>query len=379
MAQAQPNEIKTAQQPPAMVAEKEAPKKKSKGFLIAMILLVVVGGTFGTTKYIHALHHEETDDAQVEANISPVIPRISGYVTEIRVKDNQLVKKGDTLVVLDNRNEQIQVAQAQAALLSAQNNLNVVQANTTSSKANIASYEANVSIADAQIAAAKITLDRATKDYNRYANLIKDHSVTQQQYEQVEAAMQSAQRQLDVLTAQRNAATRQANAATSQSNATGQQAGVANAVILQRQADLDNAKLNLSYTVITAGADGRVSKVNVQAGQFLQTGQSLFSIVLDANPWVIANFKETQLGKMRIGQKVTIHVDAYPGHDFEAKLASFSPATGARFALLPPDNASGNFVKVVQRLPVKIEFSGNDPLVKELRPGMNVDVDVHLD
>jgi membrane fusion protein (multidrug efflux system) len=179
---------------------------------------------------------------------------------------------------------------------------------------------------------------------------------------------------------QKNAATRQTSAASSQSNATAQQVSVANATIQQRQADLDNAKLNLSYTVITAAEDGKISKVNVQVGQYLQAGQSLFSIVMDTNPWVVANFKETQLQKMHIGQTVIVHVDAYPGHDFEAKLTSFSPATGARFALLPPDNASGNFVKVVQRLPVKIEFTAtNDANVKELRPGMNVDVDVHLD
>ena len=128
-----------------------------------------------------------------------------------------------------------------------------------------------------------------------------------------------------------------------------------------------------------APEDGLISKVNVQIGQFLQAGQSLFSVVLDTNPWIVANFKETQLSKMRVGQKVTIQVDAFPGHDFEAKVASFSPATGARFALLPPDNASGNFVKVVQRLPVKIEFTGNDQQVKEMRPGMNVNVDVHVD
>jgi len=132
--------------------------------------------------------------------------------------------------------------------------------------------------------------------------------------------------------------------------------------------------------VVTAAEDGRISKVPVQAGQYVQAGQSLFSVVLDQSVWVVANFKETQLDKMKEGQKVIVHVDAYPGHDFEARVSSFSPATGARFALLPPDNASGNFVKVVQRLPVKIEFTNsNDALVKKLRPGMNVDVDVHLD
>ena len=364
---------------PAHAQQPEAPKKKSKGFMIALIVLILGGGTFGAIKYIHGQHHEETDDAQIEANISPVIPRISGYVTEVHVKDNQRVKKGDTLVVLDNRSEQIMVEQAQAALAAAKSNLNVVNANTSASRANVATYEANVSTADAQIEAAKVTLRRASQDYDRYANLIKDHTITQQQFEQAEAAKQSAERQLQVLQDQKNAASRQTSAANSQSNATTQQVSVANATIQQRQAELDNAMLNLSYTVIVAPEDGTISKVNVQIGQFLQTGQGLFNIVLDTNPWVVGNFKETQLEKMREGQKVTIHVDAWPGHDFDAKLSSFSPATGSRFALLPPDNASGNFVKVVQRLPVRIEFTGTDPLVKNLRPGMNVNVDVHLD
>lgn len=357
----------------------EEPKKKSKGFIIALVILVAVGGTFGVSKYIHALHHEETDDAQVEANISPVIPRISGYVTEIRVKDNQKVKKGDTLVILDNRPEQIQVMQSTAALEAAKSNHGVAEAMTSASKVGIATYQANIQVSDAQIEAAKVNVTRTTQDYNRYANLIKDHSITQQQFEQADAAKQTAERQLQVLMDQKNAATRQANAATSQSNATAQQINVANATIQQKMADLENAKLNLSYTVILAAEDGRVSKVNVQLGQYLQAGQSLFSIVLDNNPWVVGNFKETQLAKMREGQKVTVHVDAFPGHEFEGKLSSFSPATGSRFALLPPDNASGNFVKVVQRLPVKIEFTGSDPLLKDMRPGMNVDVDVHID
>lgn len=376
----QNNEMKGTQHTPAMAAaENEAPKKKNRGFLIVLSLLVVAGGGFGLTKYIHAQHHEETDDAQIDANISPVIPRISGYVAEVRVKDNQKVKKGDTLIVLDNSSELIALSQMEAALKAAESNLGVASASTVASKASVATYEANVSTADAQIETAKVTLRRATQDYERYANLIKDHSVTQQQYEQADAAKQSAERQLQVLIDQKNAATRQTSAANSQSNATAQQINVANASIEQHKADVQNAKLNLSYTVITAAEDGRVSKVNVQVGQYLQTGQTLFSIVLDNNPWVVANFKETQLAKMQIGKRVVVHVDAYPGHDFEAKITSFSPTTGSRMALLPPDNASGNFVKVVQRLPVKIEFVGDDQFVKELRPGMNVDVDVHLD
>ncbi len=358
----------------------EAPKKKSKGFIIVLALLVILGGWFGITKYIHSLHHEETDDAQVEANISPVIPRISGYVVSVNVKDNQQVNKSDTIIVLDNREMKIKLEQAEAALATAESNLNLAKASSSAATANIATSKAGITTVDAQIEAARINARRATQDYNRYANLIKDHSITQQQYEQALAQKQTAEAQLVVLQQQKNQASRSSSAVSSQTNATAQQIGVANAIIQQRKADVDDAKLNLSYAVITAQKDGLVSKVNVQEGQFITAGQSLFSIVLNKEVWVVANFKETQFDKMKIGQKVIIHADAFPDHNFEATLSSYSPATGGKFALLPPDNASGNFVKVVQRLPVKIEFKNpNDPIIQQLRPGMSVYVDVHLD
>jgi membrane fusion protein (multidrug efflux system) len=357
----------------------EEPKKRNKVFPVILILLVVIGGGFGINSYLHGQSHEETDDAQVEASISPVIPRISGYVAEVRVQDNQMVKKGDTLIVLDNRDLVIKMEQAEAALLAAQNGLAVAQATSGAARANISSSEANISTINAQIEAAKVNVWRANQDYERYSNLIKDHSITQQQFEQATAAKQTAERQLQVLQEQKNAASRQTNAVASQSNATSTQIGVADATIKQRQADLDNAKLNLSYSVIVAQEDGKISKVNIQPGQYIQAGQSLFSVVLNKAVWVVANFKETQIDRMKEGQKVIIHADAFEGKDLEAKITSFSPATGAKFSLLPPDNASGNFVKVVQRLPVKIEFlNPNDPTVKQLRPGMNVHVDVHL-
>ena len=355
-------------------------KKRIKSFIIVLVLLLVGGGTFGITKYIHGLHHEETDDAQVESDISPVIPRISGYVTRVRVKDNQWVKKGDTLLVLDDRDLRLKLDQAEAALATAKNNLDVARASTNAANANIASSRASISTIEAQIEAAKVNVWRATQDYARYENLIKDHSVTQQQYEQALAAKQTAERQLQVLVEQKNQASSQTSAVASQSKATSRQIGVSNAVIRQREVDIEDAKLNLSYTVVTAPEEGQVSKVNVQQGQFLQAGQSYFSIVHNNDIWVVANFKETQLDKMKAGQKAVISVDAFSGHAFEGRVSSFSPATGARFALLPPDNSSGNFVKVVQRVPVKIEFTNPaDSLVKELRPGMNVQVDVHLD
>jgi membrane fusion protein, multidrug efflux system len=357
----------------------EPAKKKNARFIIVLALLIVGGAAFGITKYIHALHHEETDDAQVEANISPVIPRVTGYIREVKVEDNQYVNKGDTLVILDNRELQIKLEQAEAALMTAKTNLQVAQASSSAANAGIASSRAGVSTVDAQIETAKVNVWRATQDYERYANLIKDHSITQQQYEQALAAKQTAERQLQVLVQQRKQASSQTSAVASQSNATSQQVSVANAMIKQREADVEDAKLHLSYSILTAPEAGFVSEINVQPGQLIQAGQSLFSIVLNQDLWVVANFKETQFNKMRVGQQVTVHADAFPNHDFKAKLSSFSPATGSRFALLPPDNASGNFVKVVQRLPVKIEFNSQDSLVKQLRPGMNVYVDVHVD
>jgi len=361
-------------------ANELTPKKKNRTFLVILILLLVVGGWFGISKYIHAQHHEETDDAQVEANINPVIPKISGYVTEVRVRDNQRVKKGDTLLVLDNRDWLLRLKQAEAALETAESNMASAKASTNASRANIATSQAAARAVDAQMAAAEVNLRRASQDFVRYNNLIKDHSITQQQFEQAQAAKETAEKQLQVLQEQRAQAGRQTGAVSSQSNATSMQIGVVNATIKQRMVDVEDAKLNLSYTVVVAPADGVASKVNVQAGQFLQAGQATFSIVEENEIWVVANFKETQYGHLREGQKVLVSVDALPDHTFEARLASFSPATGSRFALLPPDNASGNFVKVVQRLPVKIEFvNKNDSLLKQLRAGMNAQVDVHLD
>ena len=355
-------------------------KKRNPKFIIILVVLIIAGVSFGAVKYMHSLHHEETEDAQISADISPVIPRISGYVTTVNVDDNQHVKKGDTLLVIDDRDFTIKLDQATAALEAAKTGLSSAHAATLAARANIGTAQASVGTIDAQIAAAKITLWRTTQDYNRYANLIADHSITQQQFEQAQAAKESAEKQIQILQQQKNQAAQQSNAVSVQSNATSEQIKSADAGIHQREVDVEAAKLNLSYTVVTAPEDGKLSKVNVKPGQFVQAGQALFSIVHTENIWVTANFKETQLNKMLVGQKVTVHADAFSNHPFEATLSSFSPATGSTFALLPPDNASGNFVKVVQRLPVRIEFNNpGDSLLKKLRPGMNVEVDVHLD
>ncbi|MFL5773664.1 MAG: HlyD family secretion protein [Flavisolibacter sp.] len=355
-------------------------KKRNPIFMIILAVLIIGGGWFGISKYTYAKHHEETDDAQVSADISPVIPRVAGYVKEVRVQDNDFVKKGDTLLVLDDRDFRVKLDEAEAALAIAESNLSSAKASTSAARANIATSQASVGTADAQIEAAKVNVWRTAQDFERYANLIKDHSITQQQYEQALAAKQTAEKQLNILQEQKKQAAQQTNAVAVQSSATSEQIGVASASIRQKQVEVEAAKLNLSYTVVTAPEDGRVSKINIQNGQFLQAGQALFSIVHSNEVWVVANFKETQLNKMREGQKVVVKADAFGKHEFEGTVSSFSPATGSTFALLPPDNSSGNFVKVVQRLPVKIDFTNRqDSLIAKLRPGMNVEVDVHLD
>lgn len=355
-------------------------KKRSPVFLIVLILLVGGGAWFGLRQYTHGKHHEETDDAQIKADVSPVISRVSGYVQDVRVADNQFVKKGDTLLVLDQRDLRIILQQAEAALGTARSNLSAAQANSNAANQSISTSRAAVQTANDQIEAARVNVTRTSQDLQRYENLIRDHSITQQQFEQAQAAAELAKRQLQVLVDQKNQASVQTNVVSSQSAATATQTGVATSVIRQREVDVENAKLNLSYSVIVAPESGTVSKVPVQTGQFIQAGSALFSIVLSTEKWVVANFKETQYNKMATGQKVTVHVDAIPNHDFDAVVRSFSPATGSEFSLLPPDNASGNFVKVVQRLPVKIDFTNkSDSLLKRLRSGMNVFVDVHLD
>lgn len=357
----------------------EEPKKRSKVFLIILILMVIAGAWFGISKYTYAKHHEDTDDAQIEADIIPIIPRVSGYVKEIRVKDNQQVHKGDTLIIIDERDLKINLMQAEAALSTAESNVNASRANTNAARSGINTSREGVATIDAQIAAAQVTVTRTTQDYNRYANLIKDHSITEQQFEQAQASKDLAEKQLLILQQQKKQASSQTGVVSSQSNATAQTISVAESMVKQKEVEVDDAKLKLSYTVITAPENGRVSRVNIQEGQLLQQGQSTFDIVRSSNIWVVANFKETQIRKMVIGQKVAVTADAFPKHEFEAEVASFSPATGAKFSLLPPDNASGNFVKVVQRLPVKITFTNpSDSLLKRLMPGMNVDVDVHL-
>jgi len=358
----------------------EEKKKTNKKFIFIFGTLILIGGVYGIYKYMHSLAHEETDDAQIEKNMNPIIPRVSGYITKVYVKDNDFVKKGDTLFTIDNRDYVVKVEDAKAALVASEGSFEVSKADVGSAQANVSVSEANVLSAGGNIETAKIRLNRANNDFERYSNLYKNHSITKQQFEQAEAAKLEAESQVRILQQQQRASSYQKSVTEARTNVSNKQTHVAEANIKSAKAKLDAAQLNLDYTVVTATIDGQVSKISVQPGQFVQPGQSLFYIINNQEVWVVANFKETQLDKMIVGQKATIHVDAYPDTNFEGTVTSFSPATGSRFSLLPPDNATGNFVKTIQRLPVKISLNDQNDAekVKLLRPGMNVDVDVHL-
>ena len=355
-------------------------KQTNTKFIIILVILVVIGGGYGTYKYLHSLAHEQTDDAQIEKNMNPIIPRVSGYVSKVYIKDNDYVKKGDTLFTIDKKDYQLKIAEATAALAAAEGNLEVSRADISSALASVSASDATVQSASGNIESAKIKLAQITSDYNRYDNLYKSHTITKQQYEQAYTAKQEAENQVRILQQQQKASAFQKSVIIAKSKASDKLTEVAAANIKRAQALLDAANLNISYTVITAAIDGQVSKIDIQPGQLVQPGQSLFYIINNQEAWVIANFKETQLNKMVMGQKVTLKVDAYPDYDFEGTITSFSPATGSRFSILPPDNATGNFVKTIQRLPVKISLNtSNDAAkIKLLRPGMNVDVDVHV-
>jgi membrane fusion protein (multidrug efflux system) len=338
---------------------------KGKKLIFPIILGVVLVGAllFTLKEYLYYQNHEVTDDAQIDADISPVVARVSGYVNEIRFQDNQHVNAGDTLVVLDDRDYKIKLQQAMDALSSARRTVNVSESNVTEARTGISTAEANVE-------AAKVQVWKTTEDFNRYQNLYNDHAITKAQFDDAKAAKDAADAQLVIAQSQVPAQTKKVSANQSQVSATASN-------LASRQSDIDYARLQLSYTVIIAPVNGIVSKRNIQIGQLVQAGQTLFAIVHDSNTYVTANFKETQLGDLKVGDRVDITADAFSNQIIPGTVQSFSGATGAKFSLLPPDNATGNFVKVVQRIPVKITMQLDSGMMRTLRPGMSVKVVVY--
>ncbi|RYU88004.1 HlyD family secretion protein [Mucilaginibacter terrigena] len=346
----------------AKETQEAQPKKKNKVLPIILGVVLLGGIIFGVKEYIYFSRHVDTDDAQIDGDISPVVARVGGYVDSLMFEENTHVNKGQLLVKLDDRDYKVKVEQAQAAQVGASAGINVGESQISTTAANSAS-------ARAQVASAAARLEKVQKDYDRYANLVKDGSVTQQQFDQAKA-------DLDVARATYNASKDEYKAAQQQIATSRSMLKVTNTGVSQKQVDIDYAKLQLSYTDVKSPASGIVAKKNVQIGQLVQAGQTLFSVVNDNSIFVTANFKETQLNKIKNGLKVDLKVDAYPDLKVEGTVYNFSPATGAKFSLLPPDNATGNFVKVVQRVPVKIKITGSKEDIAKLRPGMSVDVSV---
>lgn len=355
-----------------MANTEETPKKKFNPapYILGVVAIILI--IFIVRKVSYAMHNEDTDNSQIQCNINPIVPKVAGFVEEIRIEDNKFVHKGDTLIRIDDRDLKLKVKQAEVALANAEANVELARSSQTTTNANVAVASKDINPAQSAIDAAQIRLWQAQQDFDRFKKLLELGSGTQQQFDNAKAAKEVAEKQLEQ--AQRAVATYQARLSASSSNVavSANNIKVAQIQVEQRQEELDLAKLNLSYATIISPCDGYVSKKNVQPGQLVSVGQNLFAIVDESEIWVMANFKETQIEKMKVGQKVKIEVDAYPDKEFEGTIQSLSAATGSMFALLPPDNATGNFVKVVQRVPVKIIIDKNQNKDFPLRAGMNV-------
>ncbi|AHF91343.1 secretion protein HlyD [Opitutaceae bacterium TAV5] len=315
---------------------------------LVILALALVAAAIGGPHLLFALRHESTDDAQLDGHLSPVLARVSGEVVALLVADNERVTAGQALLRLDTRDHDVRMAAAEAALAQA--------------RAQLASERTLVAVVEANIDADAVTLANLKDDFVRDSEMFKTGVISDRDFRKSKADAENA-------SAKHTALLRQLDAARARVT-------LAEAAIPVREADLAAARLQRSYTDIVAPIAGRVSRRSVEPGQFVQAGTPLLTITGDEDVWVTANFKETQTGKMRPGQTVTFEVDAYPGVEFHGHVDSLSGATGAKFALLPPDNATGNFVKVTQRVPVKVVIDDADNTAHPLRPGLSADVSV---
>jgi membrane fusion protein (multidrug efflux system) len=381
-------------------------RASSPGFRIAVLIGLVVLVVVGFFAYRYFTSYESTDDAQVDGHINSISARITGHVTKLNVQDNQYVKAGDVLVEIDPADYQVayerakaDYADAQAAAIAAGVSVPITSVNTSSqvsaSEADVNSARAGIQVAQQQLQAAKAQLQeaeandvKAQNDLGRYKQLVTKQEISQQQYDQATAAAQASAAAVAAARATVDAADQQvtqargrlvqaeannryANTAPQQMQITRAKAQSALAEAQRKKADLDQAELNLQYTKIVAPVNGLVSNRTVEVGQNVAPGQELMKVINLDDIWVTGNFKETQLRDMRAGQKVTIEVDAN-GRKYNGKVDSVAGASGARFSLLPPENATGNYVKVVQRVPVKIVLDPGSNEQHELRPGESV-------
>ena len=387
-------------------------RTSSPGFRVAVIIGLVVLLVVGFFIYRYVASYENTDDAEVDGHVNSVSTRITGHVTSLNVQDNQYVKAGTVLVEIDPSDYQVafesakaDYQSAQAAAIAAGVNVPITSVNTesqvSSSQADIDSARAGIQAARQQFDAAKAQLQqaqandvKAQNDLGRYQQLVGKQEISQQQFDAATAAAKASTAAVESARANADAAQQQviqaqgklvnaqasyryASTAPRQMEVSRARAASAEADVQRKKADLDQAQLNLQYTKIVAPVDGMVSNRTVEVGQNVAPGQELMKIIPLEDVWITANFKETQLKQMKVGQKAEIHVDS-SGRTFKGHVDSISGATGPLFSLLPPENATGNYVKIVQRIPVKIVLEPGENQDHQLRPGMNVVPDVYL-
>lgn len=347
-----------------MEKQKRLKKLRTRNIILNIICILLAGsGLWWTVDYFwRYINYEITNDAFIDQYVAPLNIRVSGYIKEVRFKEHQYVHRGDTLLVLDNREYQIRVKEAEASLLDAHGSQSVLHSGIETSHTNIA-------VQDANIAEAKAQLWQLEQDYHRFERLLKDESVPQQQFEQTKAAYEAAQARYQALLEQKRAAQSQYTEASKRTVS-------AEAAIMQREADLDLARLNLSYTVLIAPYDGYMGRRTLEPGQYVSAGQTISYLVRNTDKWVTANYKETQIRNIFIGQEVRIKVDALPGRTFKGRVTAISEATGSKYSLVPTDNSAGNFVKVQQRIPVRIDLEDVSPNdMAHLRAGMMVETE----
>lgn len=343
--------------------DKSKKQKRRRVFYNTLSLVVIAAAVIWSfTNYYHLNDSLYTDDAQVEEYITPINTRISGYIKDIRFEEHQHVKKGDTLLVIDDSEYQIQLQQALAALKDAIAGKNVVQSD-------VGVAENNTEISEANLAELKARLDNEEINYRRYVNLLKEDVVPQYQFDQVKA-------EYDAMKAKYLALVKQKKATTLTTRSTVNKLGVSDAGIMRARAAVKMALLNISYTLIVAPCNGTMGRRKIAVGQLLQAGQPLATIVDNGVKWVTANYTESQIARIHNGTLVNIRVDALQHQPFTGKVVAISEATGSRYSAIPVDNATGNFVKVQQRIPVRISFTSDNKAkdLQLLRAGMNAEV-----
>lgn len=337
-------------------------KKKPVLIEIIAIVFLIAGVVWMASIFFDFSSGAKTNNAQVDADISSVTSRVSAYITDIRFKEYSIIHKGDTLVLLDDTEYLIKVQQAEADLAIAMANLATMEQAVAVSKSSSKSTQAKLKGNEAN-------LEKAEKNFKRYENMFKDSAVTRNQFDQVTAQLKSEQAFLEAMESDVNTG----KSVTTQNELNSESA---RATVKRKQADLAFAQLQLSYTKIISPADGIVGERTIHTGELVNVNQVLAEIVLQNKKWVAANFKETQLEEIKVGQHVDISVDALGGKIFDGIVSKLSPATGAKFSMVAPDNSTGNFVKITQRIPVRIEFTASPDKLTEISPGMNVTVEI---